>query len=334
MDRIVPEPEENWTMTSTWRFSRSVSALLVVLGVLLAPGVQAFTDLENPSDLDRMLSDYDSAKLDEAVETALAAGVESTYLAGLLRGSHDRGLSADVLVGWVNRTERLAKGNLPVAPVVSRYLQGLAKGVPAPRIDIVIDDLESRLDESAWRIDSVCEVGTDPASQRARLLSIDHGAYALGLGVSSDELSHSIALAWEEMGTIKAVQAPVLTLGILVSAGIAPGKSLEVVDTAWMHGYRGSNLERLGKSVGRLGRDGQAPSPEVVNEVIEMIGKEASKDRVFQGLDELAGREEYRVSGSYPGNDPARNMIPPPKPEGPGDTPSKDRDRQTRKRPS
>ena len=57
MDRIVPEPEENWTMTNTWRFSRSASVFLVVLGMLLASGVQAFTDLENLPDLDRMLSE-------------------------------------------------------------------------------------------------------------------------------------------------------------------------------------------------------------------------------------------------------------------------------------
>jgi hypothetical protein len=302
--------------------------------VLFAPGVQAFTNLENPPELNGVLADYNSAELDEAVQTALTAGVESTYLAGLIGGSRDRDLSPDVLVGWVNRTERLAKGNLPVAPVVSRYLQGLAKGVPSSRIDMVIDDLESRLEESAWRIDSVCEVRTDPVSRKARLISIDHGAYALGLGVSSDELSQSIALAWEEVGTIEAVQAPMLTLGILVAAGIAPEKSLEVLDTAWMHGYRGNNLERLGKSVGRLGRDGQAPSLEMVNKVIEMIGKEASKDRVFQGLDELVGREQYGVSGTYPGSDPTRSMNPPPKPEGPGETPSKDNQHETHQRPN
>ena len=73
-------------MKISWRFLNSTSALLVVLGVLFAPGVQAFTDLENPPDLNRTLSDYESAELDEAVQAAMAAGVESTYLAGLIRG--------------------------------------------------------------------------------------------------------------------------------------------------------------------------------------------------------------------------------------------------------
>lgn len=321
-------------MKSNRHYSSSAAAFLVIVGVLFAPGIQASSLLATPDDLNRTLSDYDSLELDEAVKAALAAGVEPTQLAGLLVGAHDRDLDADVLVGWVNRTGRLAGKDLPVAPVVSRYLQGLAKGVPPSRIDLVIDGLEARLEESAWRIDSVCEVRTDPVSREARLASIDHGAYALGLGISNEDLSQSITLAWEEMGNIEAVQAPMLTLGILVASGIAPDKSMEVVNTAWTHGYRGNNLERLGKSVGRLGRDGQAPSPEVVNEVIEMIGKESSKDRVFKGLDELVGREEYRIPGTYPGSDPTRTMAPPPKPGGPDETPSKDNKQQARQRPS
>lgn len=334
MDRRVLEPEEEWGMKSNRHHSSSAAVFLVILGMLFASGIQASSILATPDDLNRTLSEYDSPELGEAVEAALAAGVDPTCLAGLLVGARDRDLSADVLVGWVNRTERLAGKNLPVAPVVSRYLQGLAKGVPPSRIEFVIDGLEARLEESAWRIDSVCEVLSDPVSQKARLASIDHGAYALGLGISNEDLSKSITLAWDEVGSIEAVQAPMLTLGILVAAGIAPDMSMEVVNTAWTHGYRGNSLERLGKSVGRLGRDGHAPSPEVVNEIIEMIGKEASKDRVFKGLDELVGREEYRIPGSYPGNDPTRSMVPSPKPEGPDDTPSKDNKQQARQRPS
>ena len=57
-----------------------------------------------------------------------------------------------------------------------------------------------------------------------------------------------------------AVQAPLLALGVLVASGVEPDKSLQVVSSAWEHGYRGDDLKRLGKALGRLGQGGEGPS--------------------------------------------------------------------------
>ena len=57
MDWIVLQREEDWAMKNIWRFTTMTSALLVALGMLLAPGAQAFTDLENPPDLNQTLAD-------------------------------------------------------------------------------------------------------------------------------------------------------------------------------------------------------------------------------------------------------------------------------------
>ena len=283
---------------------RGVVALIAA--VLLVPAMYAAASAspELRAELVPSLALYDSAELQAATEKAVDRGVDPGQLESLIQGAHSSDLSSDVLVDWVGHVEQLAAKRLPVSPVVSRYLQGLAKHIATSRIGAAVGELESRLDEAAMRIDAVCQVPNDPASQRIRLLTTDHGAHVLGLGVTGQQLNQSISLAWEESHAIEAVEAPILTLGILVASGISADQSMEVVDAAWMHGYRGVNLQRLGKALGRLGREGDGPPAEIVAEVLEMIGNGTSRDRVFRDLDELIGTGEYRLSGPVPGDDP------------------------------
>lgn len=262
----------------------------------------------------------------------LAAGLDAGALAALTPEAaqtlRDRaaasGVSAEQAEIWVKGLQQLSDDNLPVAPVLSRYLQGLSKGVPPSRIDAAVADLESRLRQAAARIDAVYGATADPAQKEARLVAIDHGAYALGVGVTESDLTHSIRLAGQGGLPLSAVEAPVLTLGLLASSGLTPARSLEVVDAAWNHGYRGDSLERLGKALGTLGSEGHAPSSDVVQQVLKMIGDDASQEAVFRGLDQLMGRDDYRLSSSSPGEDPTIRRGDTGRDDLPTDVPHKD----------
>jgi len=268
----------------------------------------------------------------------MAAGLDAGSLAALTpeaaRTLRERaalaGVAPERAEAWVGRLQALADDRLPVAPVLSRYLQGLSKGVPPARIEAAVSDLESRLRQAAARIDAVYAIPSDPAQTQARLVTIDHGAYALGVGVTDSDLTHSIRLVEKDELPLTAVEAPILTLGLLASSGLTPARSLEVVDAAWNHGYRGENLERLGKALGTLGNDGRAPSGEVVQQVLKMIGADASQEAVFRGLDELMGRDDYRLSGSSPGEDPTIRRGDTGRDDLPGDVPRKDNDQVRR----
>jgi hypothetical protein len=303
------------------------SVTVLVAAVLLASATYAAASQQLQTGLMESLALYDSTDLQAATERAVNRGVDQSQLESLIRSTHSGGLSSEVVADWVGRVDALAARGLPVSPVVSRYLQGLAKHKTVSRITAAVGELESRLDEAALRIDAVCRIPADAASQRMRLAAIDHGAYVLGLGVSGRQLDHSITLAWEESQAVEEIEAPILTLGILVASGITADQSLEVVDAAWLHGYRGANLERLGKTLSRLGREGDGPPSEIVAEVLEMIGNGASQDRVFRDLDELIGRDEFRMSGTVPGDDPTIRRGDPTRDQ-PTDAPNKDGQRQ------
>jgi len=276
-------------------FKSTAASLTAALAVLvLAPGAGPRT----------AAASLHPALVDAGLEAETLASLTPEAAQVLRARASDSGVPGETIDAWVSGLNRLSEEDLPVAPVLSRYLQGLSKGIPASRIDAAVSDLESRLRQAAARIDAVYPRPEDPADKEARLIAIDHGAYALGVGITEGDLTHSIRLVNEVDLPLTSVEAPVLTLGILASAGLSPAQSLEVVDAAWTHGYRGETLERLGKSLGTLGNDGHAPSGEIVQQVLKMIGADTSQEAVFRGLDELMGRDGYRLSSASPGEDP------------------------------
>lgn len=245
----------------------------------------------------------DSPELQGAATRAIDGGADRELLSSLILRGREENLPNEVLLPWVEHVESVALRRLPTAPVLSRYLEGIAKSVPVPRIDAAIRVLENRLELAAQRVDAVYPPPSSRDEERARLAAIDHAAYALGLsGMNEEFLDRSLALALADEDPMGEVESPVLTLGILVSSGIQPERSLEVVSVAWNHGYRGNDLERLGKAVGRLRNDGG--SPDVVETVLKMIGSDASREEVFRGLDDLTGRGDYTSPGLAPGDDP------------------------------
>jgi hypothetical protein len=139
---------------------------------------------------------------------------------------------------------------------------------------------------------------------------MDHAAYALGVGVPGEALDRSLRLAAAEARPLEAAQAPALAMGVLVASGVETARSWEVVRSAWESGYRGEDLERLGKALGRLSRDGQGPPADVIDQVLAQIGRREGRDRVFDGLDALVGDDgegRHEGVGLGRGRDPARD---------------------------
>ena len=241
--------------------------------------------------------------LQEAASRAIGIGADAELVQSLVERAEAEGIPAPMVGSWLERVTRVMDQGLPATPLLSRYLEGIAKRVPPARIEAAVDALESRLQLAAQRVDAVYPAPRTQKEANARLAAIDHAAYALGLsGMSEGVLDRSLALARTDDNSLNEIESPVLTLGVLVASGIQAERSLEVVSVAWDHGYRGNDLERLGRAVGRL-RNDAAPSTDVVETVLKMIDSNASREEVFKGLDDLTGRDDYTSPGLAPGDD-------------------------------
>ncbi len=239
-----------------------------------------------------------------AAHRALAAGVDPALLTEITQRAGLSNLPAAGVAREFQHAEQLAAANLPVAPVLGRYLKGMAMGYPLDRIEAVARDLEYRLAEAAVRVDAVLPAPSTDAARAARLAAIHDAEFARKAGVADDILDRSLVLAVNERDPLEAARAPLYVVGVLAASGLDARQSLDFVSTAWNHGYRGRDLERLGSQVGTIMADGDGES--VVRNVMRQIESDATKEHVFQGLDELIGREQnaHRPPGAGPGDDP------------------------------
>ena len=243
-------------------------------------------------------------------DVAVLNGVKPTQLAEFIARANQGKYPVDRLVIAVGQLSSIADQDLPVEAVISRYLQGISKNMPPARIDAAVAELRTRLVEAADHIDRAYPDArhTDP---EARRLAVDHGAYVIQVGVTKDLLDRSLGLVATEKQPVVELQAPLLTLGLLVSSGIDAGNSLGLVTNAWERGIRGENLELLGKTVGAFARSGQEDPRTVVDQVMRLLDSDLSSDRIIQGLDNLerATREGQLPPGVDPSADPERRRI-------------------------
>lgn len=243
-------------------------------------------------------------------DIAVINGVPASQLADFIARANASQYPIDRLLLAVGQLSSISEQDLPVDAVISRYLQGIAKNVAAPRIDAAVRELHGRLLASAARIDAAYPLARveDPYARR---VAVDHGAYAIQVGVSEDLLDQSLQLAIADAHPVTEIQAPLLAMGILVSSGIEADRSLTLVSNAWGRGIRGDDLELLGKTVGSFARNGSEDPGSVVDQVMQMLDSDLSSERILQGLDNLdrATRDGQLPPGVDPSADPDRRRV-------------------------
>src|SRR5262245_38915399 len=286
------------------RFLRPLFVLLVIASAMPAARAVAQTPVlsaELQSSLQARGSDTAQRALAEATERAVKAGASDEMARSLVDHIDQNALPMATVAAWLENTARLGEEGLPLNTVLSFYVQGVAKGYPSDRIEPVVAAVEHRLREAAALVDAM---GTT-SNVESRRKVIDDVAWVLGLeGVSKEDVSRPITLAREEDKPVDALQSPVLTFGTLVASGLPTETSFDVVSAAWTKGYRGEPLERLGAALANANPTGGAPPQHLVNEVMQLLDRESSQDRFFQGLDELMGREGYRLPSMGISEDP------------------------------
>jgi len=268
-----------------------LSALWTAFALAQAPLLSA----ELQSSLQARGSDAAQQALAEATERAVKAGASDEMARSLIDHIDEHALPMATVAAWLENTARLGEEGLPLNTVLSFYVQGVAKGNSPDRIEPVVVMVEHRLREAAALIDAM-----GPSSNvESRRKVIDDVAWVLGLeGVSKDDVSRPLTLAREEVKPVESLHSPVVTFGTLIASGLPSETSFDVVNAAWTKGYRGQPLERLGTALANANPSGGAPPQHLVNEVMQLLDRENSQDRFFQGLDELMGREGYRLMPS------------------------------------
>jgi len=304
--------------------------LAVVVFLVAAAGPAAGTggtDVGIPGDLaeaiesgarSARLTTEENARFREDIRAALQGGADAGILADIFSSCTAAGSDGSEFLAVAGRARRLADLELPVDPVLDRYLQGMAKGVPFGRICSVADRLEERLAESARIMEERFTGFRDRGTRRERLEMIDQGAYALGAGVPGDHLGRAAGLVNGTDGTLRAARAPVLAIGCLASGGIGPDRSFEVIETAWKHGYRGGDLERIGRDLGAFAHTNGDAADGAVNEMLSRIRSREEMGQIAGFLDRLRSESGHGAAGMGAMEETGHMHGPGGRPEDPG----------------
>jgi hypothetical protein len=308
------------------------AALLATCTLLLAAIAPALAQVGAPSGT----ADHPDPALEQAVERfaaterqwlrtaareAVRAGADASAVAELLERARERGTDAAWVAGVLEQARRLGASRLPVAPVVDRYLQGLAKGVAPARIDAVASRLEERLRVAARHVDRVFG-GRDgmEAVERERLAMIDHAGYALGAGIPDEALAATLEMVAGERLGLGEARGPVIALGCLGAAGLEPGRSRELVRSAWQHGFRGEAIEQLATAIGTVARERHDALPGLVDALLARLERGETRQAILEHLERQRHGDGpgHHPPGSGPGDDPGDMRGPGGPPDDPG----------------
>jgi hypothetical protein len=306
--------------------SRAVAACVTAWMVLVATGLPAVAQVETEPDrggptLDAALDHFPVAErqtLRTAARAAVRAGADGSILAEILERARERETGAAWATGVLVRARRLGEARLPVAPVLDRYLQGLAKGVAPARIDAVAQRFEERLEVAAGQIDRVF-AGTQ-VEERQRLAMIDHAGYALGAGIPDEALAATLEMVAGARLGLGEARGPVIALGCLGAAGLEPGRCRELVQSAWQHGFRGEAIEQLATAVGALGRQRHDALPGVVDALLARLERGDRRQTILADLERQRHGDGpgHHPPGTAPGEDPGDMRGPGGSPDDPG----------------
>lgn len=144
----------------------------------------------------------------------------------------------------VEAVERAGERGVPLRPLLSKALEGAAKGVPADRIGAAVSSYAGRLERSIGLVGP--ERGPDV---------VVAGADALGRGVPSDQVRRVARSSPADRGAV-----PLVVLGDLVEAGVPADRAAETVGEAVRQGVSGDALLRMPDRVRRMIRRGVPPA--------------------------------------------------------------------------
>ena len=100
-----------------------------------------------------VFAQQESASLSELIRQARSAGIEQSALDELQSRADRRGISQQQLMEIIEPALSMAEQNLPADHAIQKALEGLSKGVPAPRIASVITRIQSSTEQAGQVVD-------------------------------------------------------------------------------------------------------------------------------------------------------------------------------------
>jgi len=277
-------------------------------------------------------------RFQEIMDKGAEAGIAEERMEALISRGQNRGLDADELDRLMEAPISIADRGLPYHPLIKKYMEGMAKGVPPGSIQQVLDNMANGLIRSADLVDpwvtrnevqQMLERETggreiDAATRRFRNQVLESTSYALQLGLGEETLSGFLDQLTSEQATersgMNAIASAIRTLPDLPGAHDSPEMGSRLLVRVLNAGFSAHEIQQLPDAFHSAQFRSQLPAENIARGMERQMERgmppEHILDNVFKGnvgggppgftppgLGDTEGEGEGEGRGRGPGRD-------------------------------
>lgn len=251
-------------------------------------------------------------QMPELIERAHTAGIEQSQIESLVNRAEQRGINAEELTGMLIQAVAMAEQNLPYEMIFQKAFEGMAKGVPAQRMQPVLDEIVLNTGRAAEFVDvwvekpAVAEMvsrsGGNMNRESFRNEMVKVSSNALSQSYDRDQLNEILNTIADDEAFERTNPSGILTAVNILSD--LPGSSGErsstagVVLRALRAGFSASDLQKLPEAINMAQRRSQLPAAAVVEGVSQQLQGGVPAAQILQNL------FNGNIGGGPPGNMP------------------------------
>jgi len=259
-----------------------------------------------------VLSQAQTASLQEVLEQARNKGVEHSQLQELQKRAQARGLTDQQLMDIIEPAIALADENLPSETVLQKALEGLSKGVPANRMMPVLRNMQQSVQSAGPLVESWIQrpnvkemVGRPDAGMSDRQFR-NEMIKATSRGLMNDIPSGEIQKLLDEIGSGE-LSGNVEPTDVVASVGVfaelpttadQPEASRSLIVRSLKGGFKTAEIQRLPAAMKVAQQRSQLPAASVIEGVARQMKGGIPAKKILQNL------FNGNVGGGPPGGTP------------------------------
>lgn len=252
------------------------------------------------------------ASLSQLLERATASGIDQEQLNELQQRAEARGLSEQNLAGILEPAVQLAEENLPSEMILQKALEGLSKGIPANRMQPLLQRMNQATRQAAPLVESwvqrpdvqqmVNSRGGGMSNQQFRSEMIKATMRGLQKNIPAGEMEALLNEMSQQdisanMGATNAVAA-VGVFSELPTTAEQPEVSRAFVMRSIKGGFNATELQRLPAAMQVAQQRSQLPAASVIEGVAEQMSGGIPAKQILQNL------FNGNIGGGPPGGTP------------------------------
>ena len=283
-------------MKNSMKISRKILIIPLLLSLVLVPGIlQAQT-----------------TSLQEVMDQARASGIEQAELQELQQRAQSRGLTDQQLIDIMRPAISLAENNLPSELIIQKALEGLSKGVPANRMQPVLNKLQQSVNQAGPMVEGwaqrqevqkmVNKPGSGMSEQQFRNEMIKATSRGLANNISQNEIQSLL----DEIGSDDITQNiepsnAIASVGVFADLSTStqqPDVSRSLIVRSLKGGFKTQDMQRLPAAMKVAQQRSELPAASVIEGVARQMKGGIPAKKILQNL------FNGNVGGGPPGGTP------------------------------